>query len=157
MDLNQSTVFGAGASFPIVLTNPKDKDGNPTYIPQNEGGESVQVQRVGWYPISSPELIKQNLISLFVYQLGERIRQEDFGSRLWECVEEENTQALAYLVFQFIKASISKWEPRVVGLKTEVTIKGNKLYIQLKYAIAGDNVNNITLEYEHSTNTIYGY
>ena len=83
-----TNIIGIGPLFPIRIT-------------ENEKGEK------GWYPVNGDiELVHNNLSALLWYDIGQRFRQEDFGTRLWECIEEPNTQALAFLVKDFLKKAI---------------------------------------------------
>lgn len=109
-------VIGRGVTYPIILT---DRDDGKT----------------GWRPISSDKLIEHNLSSVLNYSIGQRFREEDFGTRLWECLEEPNTQALAFLVDQFLKDCISKWEPRITYKSSTITRDGSKLHILITYVI----------------------
>lgn len=114
-------VIGSGALYPIQLE-------------QNSSGQT------GWYPVTgSRDLILHNINSVIQYELGFRIRQEDFGTRLWECIEEPNTQAQAFLVYQFVKQALTKWENRIMITKTDLIREGTKLTIQIYYSIKNTN------------------
>lgn len=108
--------IGVGATYPIELT-PNDK------------GE------IGWYPVSSDKLIENNLCSVLNYNIGQRFREEDFGTRLWECLEEPNSQALAFLIDRFLRDCISTWEPRITYKSSTITRDGSKLHIHIIYVI----------------------
>lgn len=157
MNLTQLNDIGIGAVFPIVLSTPKDAEGNDRYEDRLIDGVLTPVKLVGWYPSTGLNLVKNNITSIFIYQIGERFRQENFGSRLWECIEEPNTQLLEYMVTQFIKQSLSIWEDRVVGLKIETTREGPKLFIQVTFSVNTSSVDELILEYDNSTNTSYAY
>lgn len=105
-----------GMDFPIVL---------------EDGGD---------HPISSStKLIRQNLRALILYELGFRIRQEEFGTRLWECLEEPNTQALNFLIYEFLKDAILTYEGRIELVDSEAARDGEKLTIDLYYRLAGSS------------------
>ena len=90
-----SNIIGKGPTFPIKLSHNADGD-------------------IGWYPEDGTiDLLKSDLTSLIAYQVGQRIRQESYGTRLSELLEEPNTVVLDHLVKSFISSSISNWEPRV--------------------------------------------
>lgn len=112
-------LIGVGALFPIELS-------------KNDQGT------VGWYVTEGdPSLIENNLRSLVEYLIGQRIRQEDFGTRLWECIEEPNTQALNFLIREFLTQSVSKYEPRI-KIKSIVTSREyNRLKVSMEYALVG--------------------
>ena len=114
-------VIGSGVLFPIKLEI-------------NSRGQR------GWYPVTgSADLILHNINSIIQYELGFRIRQEDFGTRLWECIEEPNTQAQAFLVYQFVRQALVKWENRIVITGTKLFREGTKLTIQINYSIKNTN------------------
>ena len=114
-------VIGSGVLFPIKLET-------------NSRGQR------GWYPVTgSADLILHNINSVIQYELGFRIRQEDFGTRLWECIEEPNTQAQAFLVYQFVRQALGKWENRIVITGTKLFREGTKLTIQINYSIKNTN------------------
>lgn len=115
------------------------------------------VKKVGWYPRTGLDLVKNNLTAIFTYQIGERFREENFGSRLWECIEEQNTQLLSYMATNFIKQSLYEWESRIRGLKVECTRDGSKLFIKVSFAVDTSAAAETILEYDNSTNTSYAY
>lgn len=131
------TLIGSGALFPIKLNT-------------NEEG------LVGWYPVNGdPDLINHNLTSLVNYTIGERFRQENFGTRLWECIEEPNTQAMSYMVNNFLKSAISTYEPRITLTSSTVTRKNSIIDIEFTYIINNTN-SSITgnLTYDQTNNTL---
>ena len=118
-------IIGSGVLFPIILT-------------ENTRGET------GWYPVTgTPDLILHNINSVIQYEIGSRIRQEDFGSRLWECIEEPNTQAQAFLVNQFVKQALTKWENRISITKTELIRQNTKLSIVIHYTVKDTNIGDV--------------
>lgn len=118
-------IIGSGVLFPINLT-------------ENTRGET------GWYPVTgTPDLILHNINSVIQYEIGFRIRQEDFGTRLWECIEEPNTQAQAFLVNQFVKQALTKWENRISITKTELIRQNTKLSIVIHYTVKDTNIGDV--------------
>ena len=136
-DTLNSKVIGKGALFPIVLSTNK------------EG-------KTGWYPADGGRaLIVNNLNGILIYMIGERFRQEDFGTRLWECIEEPNTQAQAFLVNTFLRDAISSWEDRIQFDHSEVTREANKVHIQMYYTILQlDQPASLGITYDNLTNTL---
>lgn len=128
-------LIGKGPLFPIQLTT-------------NEQG------KVGWYPVDGdPELIKENITALLYYMIGQRIRQETFGTRLWECIEEPNVQALSFLIKDFLTTALTTWEGRIILQDIQTARVGSKLNILVTYAINGTNSSQfINIEYD-LTNT----
>lgn len=106
----------------------------PVYLSTNENGET------GWYVSNDQNmLIQNNITSILSFELGQRIHQEDFGTRLWECLEEPNTQALNFLVNTFIKEALSKWEDRIEYQRSEIIRDHHKLYIKFFYKLRSNN------------------
>lgn len=125
---NQLNTIGSGAYFPIKLEQSVGKDGKPESV-QLPGGRVVP--KIGWYILRGDvALIKQNLTAILTYQIGQRFRQEDFGSRTWECLEEPNTSALNLMIRNFVKDGIAAWEPRITALKV-LALKPTKESIRL--------------------------
>lgn len=117
--------IGSGVLFPFNIT-------------RNARGET------GVYPVTcTPDLILHNINSVIQYEIGFRLRQEDFGTRLIECIEEPNTQAQAFLVNQFVKQALTKWENRISLTKTELIRQGTKLSIVIHYNIKNTNIGDI--------------
>lgn len=153
MNLSSKNYIGDGPYFPIKLTQVIGEDGKPEKVVQPDG--SV-VDKVSWRPIvGSIDLIKQNLTSLFIYQIGQRIRQEYFGSRVWECIEEQNTQALSFMIKNFVKESIVAWEPRITALEVNSSRNFDKINIQIRFSVQNStSVEELNFEYNPSNNSI---
>lgn len=128
-------LIGKGPLFPIQLT-------------------TNEQSKVGWYPVDGdPELIKENITALLYYMIGQRIRQETFGTRLWECIEEPNVQALSFLIKDFLTTALTTWEGRIILQDIQTARAGSKLNILVTYAINGTNSSQfINIEYD-LTNT----
>lgn len=156
MNLKQLSNLGSGVIFPIKLSTPVDENGNPEMVSTVVDGEIVEVPKVGWYPETSTELVKNNLTSLLIYHIGERFRQEEFGSRLWECLEEPNTQLLTYMATKFVKDSISFWESRITKISVETLKEDTKLYLKI-HCTVDNEITESLIEYDHSTNMSYAY
>lgn len=132
-----NSIIGSGPLFPIELTT-------------NELGQT------GWYPVSGDtRLIENNLESLMIHQIGQKLRGEDFGTRLWECIEEGNTQAQSFLVNAFMKDAISTWEDRITYKSTTITREGSRIILRFHYVINGTSSSNVgTLIYDPLNNTL---
>ena len=130
-------VVGNGMVYPIVLgTNSEHK--------------------TGWYPvIGDTKLISDNLNALLQYTIGERFRQEDFGTRLWECIEEPNTQAQTFLINTFLKEAISLYEDRINYKESIISRSGNKLHIEMHYILKQSNEEkSLNITYDNLTNSL---
>lgn len=104
--------IGSGPLFPIILENGS------------------------WNPVvGDPRLITDNLRSILLYQVGFRIRQEIFGTRLVECLEEPNTNLTRLLVYRFVKESIQAWEPRIILKTIDVKSTVEKIDVNITYQI----------------------
>ena len=130
-------IVGNGMVYPIVLgTNSEHK--------------------TGWYPvIGDTKLITDNINALLQYTIGERFRQEDFGTRLWECIEEPNTQAQAFLINTFLKEAISLYEDRINYKESIISRRGNKLHIEMHYTLKQSNEEkSLSITYDNLTNSL---
>lgn len=129
-------MIGVGALFPIVL--------------------SESDQGKGWYPAQGdPALIENNLRALVEYAIGQRFRQEEFGTRLWECIEEPNTQALTFLIKKFLTQAITKYESRIKIKKIITEQHYGKVHITMEFALVGLNrESSMYLTYDPSTNNV---
>lgn len=163
--------IGSGATFPIILTKFKDgetgkvqqvpqvkavedADGNVTLTPLfNPDGSPKMVDAIAWNPFTGdPSLIVHNIQSLVGFQLGQKMRDEAFGTRLWEVIEEPNTQLQAFLVKEFLKRAINLWEGRIIFLDSKITRENEKLIIDLSYRV-GDLYQQTSLVYNSQTNS----
>ena len=109
--------IGIGAIFPIELE-------------ENDQGQT------GWYPVyGDSKLIEENIKALLLYEIGQRLRQEDFGTRLIEVLEEPNTSALSFLIREYIMQALNKYESRVLITKISFTRLNQKLHILLEFKI----------------------
>nr|DAJ25604.1 MAG TPA: baseplate assembly protein [Caudoviricetes sp.] len=119
MDNYFTDIIGKGMTFPIKLN-------------RNENGET------GWYPVNGDmELVRNNINSILYYMIGQRFRQENFGNRLWECIEEPNLQALSFIIKEFIKTAIGTWEQRLTFKGIKVARVDAKVNIEVEYSING--------------------
>lgn len=124
--------IGSGALFPIILT--KTSSGKNT-----------------WAPVSGDvALIENNLRALFTYHFGEKLRQENFATKLEEALEEPDTQLLHFLVKRFIVEGVNRWEPRVELLHSDVIVtagKGKMNIVILPTVIMTQNVLNLDFNF----------
>lgn len=147
----QIDALGTGGYFPIKLTVPKDENGQPMQVPVMElvdgewvpktvvidGKPQIQYQdAISWRPLEGDVLlIHQNLRAIFTYMLGFKLRCEYFGTRIWECLEEPNTDVLSFTARDFIVSAIEIWEPRISAVNTKITRYGSSIYVELYYKI----------------------
>lgn len=154
---NQLNSIGSGAYFPIKLEQAVGSDGKLESVQLPDGRV---VPKIGWYILRGDvALIKQNLTAILTYQIGQRFRQEDFGSRTWECLEEPNTSALNLMIKNFVKDGIAAWEPRITALKV-LALKPTKESIRLLIYFKVQNsqrVEELNFQYNlnNSTTNVY--
>jgi phage baseplate assembly protein W len=85
---------------------------------------------------SSEDLIKSSIKILISWPLFTRDFEGDFGSRIYELIEEPNDDIVINLVRRFVLDSISTWEKRVDLIGLNVTRPTNEsLAIDLSYKI----------------------
>lgn len=130
MENKNDLIIGKGVLFPIKLS--QNKDGT-----------------TGWYPVKGdPDLIKHNLKTLIEYHIGQRFRQEYYGTRLWECLEEPAVPILIQLVNQFIRDSIEENETRIVFDKVNGYLQGSKIVLNIQYRL-NNNLDNLSIEFRN--------
>lgn len=95
-----------------------------------------------------PDLIKHNLKTLIEYHIGQRFRQEYYGTRLWECLEEPAVPILIQLVNQFIRDSIEENETRIVFGKVDGYLQGSKIVLNIQYRL-NNNLDNLSIEFRN--------
>lgn len=131
------TLVGTGMTFPIEIT-------------ENSDGKK------GWYPVKgNTKLIENNIEALFLHQLGFKFREEEFGTRIWECLEEQNTQAQTFIINQFMREAFEQWEDRIIYKGTRVLREGSKLHLVFTYQLNGSISSKTgTITYDSSNNTL---
>lgn len=132
--------IGVGAGFPI-------------YLSHNDQGQTL------WKPLEGDiNLINQNIASILNYSLGQRLRQEDFGSRLWEVIEEPNHQSRDFLIRRFIKDSLEEFEERIRLTDVVLTRQNSFLHIEIKFTIKKTNIaSSVTTNLDTETPDHYLY
>lgn len=83
----------------------------------------------------SLELISNNITSILVFQVGTKLRQEVFGTRNYECLEEPNVNTTRLLVYRFTKDAIAAWEPRIRLDDVKVHFTPTSIEIKLRYMV----------------------
>lgn len=143
-----------------------DDEGNPVWVvppdpdadPPIEGIQKTTphlVPKVSWRPtFGSPELIKASLTSLMSYVVGFRFRQEAYGNRLWETLEDPNTPVLRTQIRDYIRDAIAKWEPRIKAISTQVESSGSSITITLKYMLADKSADELVFNYDIINSTV---
>lgn len=101
------------------------------------------------------KLIRDNISAILYYMIGQRFRQENFGSKLWQCIEEPNSQALSFIIKEFLKQAIGAWEQRITFQSITVTRVDAKIHIEVAYVVNGTNSSQyLDITYDHSDNSL---
>lgn len=160
-----------------VMEQKTDEEGNPVFYPQRDAQGNliydasgntipdtnnpwmipVMVEKVGWYPVfGDVALIKQNLIGLLSYMIGQKIRSEYYGTPLWESIEEPNTIVLGTILRKYLSDAIRSWEPRLIAMNLRCIRQGASLRISLKFAIRDSkSIYDLDFSYNPQTSSIY--
>lgn len=146
MSTQQNIQIGSGVMFPIQLEQSKNDQGLVELVLNEDG---VLVPKVGWYiKTGDIELIKQNITAILTFQIGQRFRQEEFGSRTWDLLEEPNTSALEFMISEYIRNGLGNWEPRIYNIRVESITQYSSIYLHISFSVRGTNI---------STDSYYQY
>lgn len=138
MSTQQDIQIGSGAMFPIQLEQSKNDQGLVELVLNEDG---VLVPKVGWYTKTGDiELIKQNITAILTFQIGQRFRQESFGSRTWDLLEEPNTSALELIIAEYIRNGLGNWEPRIYNIQVESIRQYTSIYLHISFSVKGTNL-----------------
>jgi len=97
------------------------------------------------------DLIEASIRTILAWPLFTREYVDDFGSRLYETLEEQNDDILITLVRRFVIDSLNKWEKRIELSKLSIYRSSvEKLTIDATYKIREINIED-TLRYEFYT------
>jgi len=106
----------AGLAFPLTLTT---------------GKHTV---------VSGVDLIQSSLKVIIAWPMFTRFYEGEFGSRIYEIIEDPNDDILMNLVRRFVIDSITTWEKRIELLSLNITRPSNtSLVIDLTYNIKESN------------------
>lgn len=93
-----------------------------------------------------PDIIKSSLMVILSWQLRTRYFNGQFGSRIYEALEDPNDDILSMLVRKFTLDSIEDWEPRVELKSVNIhRPEPHKLNLELVYNIKELNVEDSVL------------
>ena len=139
------TFLQKGAMWPLEITQAKDSNGNPRYFTDPEG--TVR-PLLGWYPQSTPDLVKQSIGNLMDIPAGFTLRNETLGTRLLEVLEEPNNQVATFLVKKYITEAVNRFEPRIIIKDITSEITKTELTVHISYSIQNTQIE------EEITNTL---
>ena len=122
--------IGSGVTFPIEITKKTRRVWDDT------SHSYVEKELKGWYPkLGDLDLIINNLQSAFLYPLGFRIREEDYGNNLEACIEEPNTQALNFFIKDEIQSLLARYENRISYISTQMKNLPEGMAIRIHYRL----------------------
>ena len=82
--------------------------------------------------------VRQSIRLILQTAKGERVMRPDFGARLSDLTFEPVTQATITLAEHYVKEALTRFEPRIVVLKVEITVnpqQADHLLIGLHYRV----------------------
>ena len=86
---------------------------------------------------NSVQQSQHNLTNLLLTQIGERVGQPGFGSKLREFCFEQNDEELPEKIDAEIRRAVSVWRPYITIVDTATLTDGgdvNKIYVKIKYS-----------------------
>jgi uncharacterized protein len=86
------------------------------------------------------DVIKSSIINLLSWPAFTRYFQLAYGSRVEELLEEPNDYILISLIKTFIIEAISKWEPRIIYLKSDISRDSTTVKVNVTYQIKTTNL-----------------
>ena len=82
--------------------------------------------------------VRQSILLILQTAKGERVMRPDFGARLSDLTFEPVTQATITLAEHYVKEALTRFEPRIVVSKVEITVspqQPNHLFVGLHYRV----------------------
>jgi len=112
------------------------------------------VGRTRKFRLTDFELVKQDLINNFYIRKGEKLMNPDFGTIIWNVVNEPLTEDLKSVIVTDIK-TIAGYDPRLSIDNVIVTEydQGIQVELQLRYVLT-DQTNVMNLQFDNQTQTI---
>jgi len=86
---------------------------------------------------SDSDLVKASIKQILLTPVGGRVMRPDFGSRLFEMLQENVTPLLLASVRSEVIRALMRWEPRIKLLDVEVTITDSAVNVDLRYRLKG--------------------
>lgn len=129
---NEEKFIGKGIKFPLELV-----------------GGSIKT-------VTGIDLIKSNIQFVLGWSYGERYFLPEYGSRLFELIEEPNDNVLVNIIEHFVINSLRRWEPRVRIEKINITRPGDAevLDVAITYLIRNTQIRD-SFVYPFYTNILY--
>lgn len=105
----------------------------------------VKDDTITWGFVDNPlKLIRDNVISIISYQIGFRLRQENFGSTVYSAIEEPNTDLVDLKIKTSIREALGTWESRISAINIK-TIRDQENLNLLLYLILDNRILELAL------------
>jgi len=100
------------------------------------------------------ELIKQDIINHFYIRKGEKLMRPNFGTIIWNVINEPLTEDLRSVIVADIK-NVASYDPRVSMDNVIVTefSQGIQVELELRY-LSTNQTNVMRLQFDNQTSTI---
>lgn len=72
--------------------------------------------------VDNEKAIKNSIYNILTTPLGSRYRRPDYGSRLWEFIQEPSDPTTAFQLETYLVQSIERWEPRVQLIRDQTKV-----------------------------------
>lgn len=92
--------------------------------------------------IYGEDKINDSIYSILSTRIGERVFLPEYGSRLYQCIFEQNTLINRDLMELYTKEALRNWEKRIEVIKVEIGSNGdsNTVPIMIYYRIIKSNI-----------------
>jgi len=77
--------------------------------------------------ITDKEVILQSIKEILFTPLGSRVMRRDFGSMLFELIDQPNNAALRLRIIAAVVIALNQFEPRINVIKVTITEQEEKL------------------------------
>ncbi len=83
------------------------------------------------------EKMQQNLTTLLLTGIGERVMRRSYGGGVRDLLYDPNDDAMRAIVEHRILQAITQWEPRVTVQRMAINQEAGQLLVELHYAVRG--------------------
>ena len=112
------------------------------------------IGQTGKFRLTDFDLVKQDIINNFQIRKGEKLMNPDFGTIIWNIIQEPLTEDLKAVIITDIK-KIAAYDPRVSIDNVVITeySQGIQVELQLRY-VQTNQVNVMELQFDNETSTL---
>lgn len=95
-----------------------------------------------WSSKKTQDLIRSSIFMILTTRKGTRIMNPDFGSPFMEMVYEQNDVILRTEILNYVKTSLSEWEPRISINEVKIKSLNQDVTVMINYTIlvTGENI-----------------